>query len=110
MSRFQEKTVTELREIKDGLNEIDRTDESVETDDALDSVHEEIDAVIEEKSAAATAETRHRVFQALRGAYLQTATAVPGTDEDEFAHNAFDVLMNLTREDVDAACEGTLTE
>lgn len=110
MSRFQEKTVTELREIKDGLNEIDRGIESAETNDALDAVIEEIDAVVEEKSAAATAEVRHRIFQALRGAFLQTATAVPGTDEDEFSQTAYEVVQGLTPEEVDAACEGTLTE
>ncbi len=110
MSRFQEKTVSELRQIKEELESTKAEALLENEEEAIDACIEEVEAVIQEKSAAAVHEIRHRVFQALRGAFLQTQTEVAGTDEDEFAQTAFEVLMNLTREDVDAACEGSLTE
>jgi hypothetical protein len=110
MSRFQEKTVTELRDIKAGLQEIDQADTSPETDEAINECLHEVDAVIADKTAYARTELRHRVFQALHGALLQTQTAVPGTDATEFDLTAFDVLQALSPEEVASACAGTLSE
>lgn len=110
MSRFQSKTVTELRDIKAGLAEVDTETSSPETDDSIVQCTEEIDAVIAEKSAAALANLKHYVYAALHTAFAQTGAAVPGTDAAEFDQTAFELLSTLDPEQVAAACAGTLTE
>lgn len=110
MSRLASKSTTELRALKATLLTIDQSTTSDPQDAALNTMIEEVAAVITDKTASVRLAARHYVIGALRRAVLETVAADPTADLGETVETVDDAFFELTSADVRAAARGELAE